>query len=143
VSVLAGLVTRLERAPDPGLLDGFTEEERRAIVRGYGLPRPRRRVVRLTGPSLIAGRVGLSKEAVELFDAARAAGGTLAVSSFGHRARLDDLDRLVDELVHVELCERVEIRPRRRGGVGGPGIAICRGYEDILLVAEGWSRWGG
>jgi hypothetical protein len=141
VTVLSGLMTRLEREPEAGPLDHLTQAERRAIIRGERLPRPRRPIVRPDGPSVIPGRTGLSREAVHLFSRAQEAGGPLSLASMTDWARLADLDALCDELVHFELVERIEVAPhRRRPRSGGPAILVCAGYEDAIVPST-WNRW--
>lgn len=130
MSILSGLVARIDK-PGLGPLDGYTEAERRALVQGRGLPRPRRAIVRPDAASpVVEGRTGVSNEAVELFDRAQRAGGSLALSELRRWVRVENLRDLVDELVAFGLVENSRT-----------SVTVAAAFEQHVLVSGGWSRW--
>jgi hypothetical protein len=111
-------------------------DEMRAYFLAYGrVPPPARQpVVRISGPSILDGRQGLSNEAVELFALIQKAGGAADLSAFPvlrRRTRLDDLMRLVEELEHQELVTH-----------RGPVVHIRTDYRNAMVVSDvDWRRW--
>ncbi|WCB95497.1 hypothetical protein DSM104299_04245 [Baekduia alba] len=155
MSVLKPLVDRLyPEREEWGPLDEahgrkLSPEEHASLIAGRGLPKPRRQSLRITDMSgVVAGREGVSDEAVELFGLAQRQGGMLRLTEdirfAGTRTRMDDLQRLVDELVHFRLVERVEVEPADpRALPSRDGIRVAESVANVVLWANGWSRWSG
>lgn len=147
MSVIAPVVDRLERKLHPTAgwdrLDKqfgrkLTDAERSHYLRHGRLPRRPMQNVKIAEPSpVMQGRLGVSDEAVHLFERARDAGGTLTLSEdirfAGTRTRMDDLQRLVDELVHFGLVARV----------GRAAIGVAPEHMETALWSNDWSRWSG
>lgn len=133
MSVLGDLLDRLAPPPrDPDPLAGYSEAERAAIVQGRPLPRPRRRYVQPAGPSIVAGRSGLSDWACHLFEAAQKAGGSIELRAFARSTRppthIDSVRRFADELEHFGCAAR------ERGDV----LRVAAGFEDVVLLPSYW-----
>jgi hypothetical protein len=100
------------------------------IAHGCPPPAPRPHFIRLDGPALIEGRCGVSGEAVELFDRAQANRGSVDLRTLRTWARVEELERLADELEHFDLASR-----------DGTVVSIASGCENVVLADCGWRRW--
>jgi hypothetical protein len=140
------------RAGDLSLL---TTEERASVVAGRGLGRPRMTLVRPAHTNAGRTDLGLSREAIHLFSAAQAKGGTIELAELKQWARPVDQEPLVAELVTAGLAERVVLPPSRlraleedllgtvRAQQQRVAIKILPEFVDAIVAPHGagWSRW--
>jgi hypothetical protein len=112
-------------------LDAQTPEDRAYFIRHGCAPLPPRpRIVKLDGPSVLDGRRGVSMEALELFELAKKGGGQVDLLSLRRWARVNDLQRLVDELAHFGVVVS-----------DGNVVSIVADSRNVILTGPRWRRW--